>query len=410
MFGRKQVIAVAAALVAGLGLAALPGAPATAVVSSPARGQARAQTYTEITGAGSVWAGNAIDGWIGDVQEQYGLPVVYTANGSDTGRTDYQQQLVDFAVSDVPYRHSKDKLGNAGPEQTPLGYSYIPLVAGGVAFPYDLSVRGHAITNLRLSGETIMEIFTGQITNWDNPAITHDYGSQLPDIPIVPVVHAGSAGVSYYFTRWLAYEFPKQWNAFCDRVHRWIRPPCGATEFYPQAGSAQAMSTSSAVVSYVATTNGAIGYDEYAYPLAAGVPVAAVGNRAGRYVLPLAANVTTALEKAVVNSDHASPEFGEEDLDGVYTDKNPLSYPLSYYSYLIAPRSGTPTAAGFTLAKGLTLSAFAYYALCQGQTQLAPLGYAPLTRNLIRYGLKQIRRIPGHLATPSLSDCLDIPH
>jgi hypothetical protein len=128
-------------------------------------------------------------------------------------------------------------------------------------------------------------------------------------------------------------------------------------------------------------------------------------NPAGRYVLPLPANVTTALQQAVVNDDHASPEFGEEDLDGVYTDKNPDSYPVSYYSYLIAPRSGTSVASDFTAAKGYTLSAFVYYAICDAQSGLAPIGYAPLTRALIRDGLKQIRRIPGHFPTPPLADC-----
>jgi phosphate transport system substrate-binding protein len=214
MFKRTLVFAVAAVVVAGLGLAAFPGAAATAAASGAERAGARAQTYTVVDGAGSVWASNVIDNWIGVVGTQYGIPVLYTGNGSDTGRADYQEQLVDFAVSDTPYRHSKDKLGEVGAEQTPVGYSYIPLVGGGVAFPYHVSVRGHQITNLRLSGRTIMEIFTGQITNWDNPAITHDYGKQLPSLPIVPVVHAGSADTSFYFTSWLAAD------KRCDRLRR----------------------------------------------------------------------------------------------------------------------------------------------------------------------------------------------
>jgi ABC-type phosphate transport system substrate-binding protein len=321
-----------------------------------------------------------------------------------------ETESTDFAASDTSYRDGSDKFSNLGPEQTNVGYSYVPDVGGAVAFPYHLNVRGHPITNLRLSDETIFRIFTGQIRNWDNPAITHDYGSQLPSTPIVPVIHAGSAGSTYYFTNWLAHVYPRQWNAFCDSVASWIRPPCGPTEFYPQVGNAQGADSSTAVVNDVMATNGAIGYDEYDYAFAAQVPVTYLRNPAGRYVLPLAANVTTALSRAVVNGDHSSPDFLQEDLDGVYTDKNPASYPVSYYGYLIVPRSGTTLPRGFTTAEGLALSEFVYYALCSGQQHVAPIGYAPLPGKLIRNGLKQVRRIPGHFAMPALSECHDLPH
>jgi ABC-type phosphate transport system substrate-binding protein len=150
---------------------------------------------------------------------------------------------------------------------------------------------------LRLSGETIFKIFTGEITNWDNPAITHDYGSQLPSMPITPVVPAGGDGATYYFTNWLAHVYPHQWNAFCDSVHRWIRPPCGPTEIYPQVGNAQAVNVGNPAKT-VMSDSGAIGFGEYSYALQGQVPVVYVRNPAGRYVLPLSGNVTAALSRA----------------------------------------------------------------------------------------------------------------
>ena len=98
-----------------------------------------------------------------------------------------------------------------------------------------LDVGGKLITNLRLSGETIMKIFTGQITNWDSPEITKDYGTQLPNLRIIPVIRSDGSGATYFFTRWMAHEFPSQWNNFCATVsHGRVKPPCGQTEFYPQ--------------------------------------------------------------------------------------------------------------------------------------------------------------------------------
>jgi len=49
----------------------------------------------------------------------------------------------------------------------------------------------------------------------------------------------------------------------------------------------------------------------------------------------------------------------------------------------------------FTAAKGKTLGAFAYYAMCQGQQESASLGYSPMPYNLVQDSFQQITRIPG---------------
>ena len=81
-----------------------------------------------------------------------------------------------------------------------------------------------------------------------------------------------------------------------------------------------------------------------------------------------------------------------QQLDGVYTDTDPRSYQLSSYSYLILP---TKVGGQFNEAKGRTLGAFAYYAMCQAQQQSASLGYSPMPINLVQASFDQIRKIPG---------------
>ena len=49
----------------------------------------------------------------------------------------------------------------------------------------------------------------------------------------------------------------------------------------------------------------------------------------------------------------------------------------------------------FNEAKGRTLGAFAYYAMCQAQQQSASLGYSPMPINLVQASFDQIRKIPG---------------
>ena len=384
--------------------AAMPVAAAVlplAIGTAPAA----AATFAAIGGSGSSWASVAIDQWAQHVRSA-GKVVNFNPDGSAAGRADYIAGQDDFAVSDVPFRNGHDKLAGTGREVVPWGYSYIPVPAGGIAFPYHIAVHGHLVRNLRLSARTLMEIFTGRITNWDSPQITRDYGTSLPDLPVTPVIHSDGSGVTYYFTRWLAHVFPRQWNAFCDRVNPGIVAPCGQTEFYPRFGRAKAENGSNNVMTYITAdqSNGSIGYDEYAYPLTSNYPVLKLRNPAGKYVLPAAANVTTALTQAVIDTNPRSSRYLQENLNKVYTYKNSASYPLSYTSYLIVPRTRTKPPPHFTNARGRTLSAFTVFALCRGQSHMAR-GYAPLPRNLVKDGLQQARRIPGHGRIPSLSQC-----
>jgi ABC-type phosphate transport system substrate-binding protein len=390
--GVRRASALAGVTVAASALALLAGtAPASA------------GTYTTISGSGSSWASVALYQWANDVAPD-GLTVNFNPDGSASGRADYMEgSQVDFTASDPPFRNGADELAGTGAEIPEWGYSYIPDVGGGTAFMYNLVVGGKRIRNLRLSDETIMKIFTGQITNWDDPEIAHDYGEQLPNIPITPVIRSDGSGATYFFTRWMEHVFPQQWNAFCQRVHPGIKLPCPQTEFYPQFGNAKAENGSNNVATYITSSYGlgAIGYDEYAYALNAQWPVVAMQNPGGYYVLPSASNVAVALTQAQINEDPSSPNFLQQNLDNVYTFKDPRSYPLSSYSYLIVPRVGTKIPPIFTDGDGRSLSTYINYYLCAGQRQAAALGYSPLPINLVSGAFLQVNKIPGTVGAPT---------
>jgi len=393
-------------LLAALLVVLVPVAPALAT---------SAGSYIAISGSGSTWSAVALSQWAQNLHAN-GISINFNPDGSAAGRADYMGQQVDFAASDPPFRNGSDPFDTGGAEHPQVGYSYVPDTAGGTAFMYHLDVGGHLITNLRLSGATIMKIFTGQITNWDNPEITKDYGTQLPNIPIIPVVRSDGSGATFFFTRWMAHVFPAQWNAFCSKVSggRVGGPgkPCTQTEFYPTKwGAAVAQNGSNNVASYITASygQGAIGYDEYAYALNSHYPVVQVLNPAGYYVLPTASNVAVALTQAQINEDASSPDFLQQDLDNVYTFKDPRSYPLSSYSYLIVPRDGTHIPSNFSKGDGATLSTYIDYFLCAGQQYSAELGYSPLPLNLVEGGLLQSSKIPGAIPTPSLSSGCDNP-
>lgn len=373
-----------------------------AVIAAPL--PASAATYTAISGSGSSWSSVALDQWQQDLRPS-GLVINYNPDGSAAGRGDYMANQDDFAGSDPPFRNGHDQLGGTGAEHPIQGYSYIPDTAGGTAFMYHIEVAGKLVRNLRLSGETIMKIFTGAITNWDDKQITKDYGAQLPNLPITPVIRSDGSGATFFFTRWMSHMFTSQWNAFCKKRKPSVHLPCGQTEFYPLFPGAKSENGSNNVATYITASygNGSIGYDEYAYALNSHYPVVKVLNPAGYYVLPSASNVAVALTKAVINEDSHSPDFLQQNLDSVYTFTDPRSYPLSSYAYLIVPRAGTHLPTNFTPAKGKSLSTFADYFLCAGQRESAALGYSPLPLNLVQGGLLQSSKIPGAIPGPNLT-------
>ena len=345
-----------------------------------------AEDYTSISGAGSSWSANAIEQWRTNVK-QYGMNVNYASTGSSDGRNQFRAGTVDYAVSEIPYGLQDGQ--TIDPIPTDRGFAYMPIVAGGTSFMYNLTSGGKQITNLRLSGEVITKIFTGQITKWDDPAIAADNPKiSLPARKIVPVVRSDGSGSTAQFTAWMTAQFGSIWQAYCSAAGRGAG--CGLTSNFPVVGGSGfvAQPNSTGVAGYVSqrANDGTITYVEYSYALNAGYPVVKVLNNAGYYVEPTASNVAVGLLENHINDDLTS------DLTGVYNNADPRAYPLSSYSYMIIP---TGTDHSFTEAKGKTLGAFAYYFLCEGQQQAPALGYSPLPINLVQAGFDQIPKSPG---------------
>lgn len=341
---------------------------------------AGAASYFPITGTGSTWSQNALDQWRSNVAKNYAMTVNYTGAGSTSGRRDFIEGTVDFAISEIPFQANPED--GSAPEKPKRGYAYLPIVAGGTSFMYNLKISGKRVTNLRLSGDTITKIFSGSITNWNDAAIQTDNPAlAMPNKKIVPVIRSDGSGTSAQFTLWMSKQYPSIWKH-------------GMTSQYPSFGNSKAQKGSDGVAGYVSQNygEGAITYVEYSYAKKAGFPVAKVLNKSGYYVEPTAFSVAVAMMKAKINTNKSSDNYLTQILDGVYNSTDKRAYPLSSYSYLIVP---TETGGIFNNNKGATLGAFSRYVLCEGQQQADTLGYSPLPMNLVLAGSDQIKRIPG---------------
>ncbi|MBV9487458.1 MAG: substrate-binding domain-containing protein [Frankiaceae bacterium] len=373
---------------AAVAIAALAAAPGlTAVVPAQA-----AATHTLIQGSGSSWAANAVNQWVADVHQQ-GMQVVYSPSGDATGRQDFANKTSDMSVTSLGYQ-GRDPLTGVPDTSQGRPYAYLPIAAGGTAFPYQLRYAGQQVRNLRLSGSTLVGIFTGTITNWNDKAITADNnGHALPSLPITPVVQSEGSGSTAQLTKYFDSQYKQQWVAFSGRDT--------FTEYYPNIGKGKGANFigangSDQAMNYVSSrqANGSIGYVEYSYALSQNYPVAKLLNKSGYYTLPTQYNVAVALEKAQINMDKSSPNYLLQDLTHVYTDPDVRTYPLSSYVYMIEPTGKYPSPESkITTAKRQTIADFAYYSICQGQKEIGPIGYSPLPVNLVQAGFGQINKL-----------------
>lgn len=346
-----------------------------------------AASHALIQGSGSSWAANAVNQWVADVTSQ-GMQVVYTPDGDAQGRTDFANRTSDFSVTSLGYQ-GRDPVTGVSDTSQGRQYAYLPIAAGGTAFPYQIRYQGQQVRNLRLSGETLAKIFTNVITNWDDPEITKDNnGHALPSLRITPVVQSEGSGATAQLTRYFAKQYPSIWRAFSHQST--------LTEYFPRAGNQIAQNGSDGAMNYVASqqANGSIGYVEYSYAKSEGYPVVKMLNSAGYYTLPTQYNVAVALERAQINMDKSSPNYLLQNLDNVYTDPDPRTYPLSSYVYMIEPIGRYPNPESkITTAKRQTIADFLYYSICQGQKEIGPIGYSPLPVNLVQAGFGQLAKL-----------------
>jgi phosphate transport system substrate-binding protein len=339
-----------------------------------------------LTGAGSTWAAIALDQWEVDAARM-GLSINYQAVGSTAGRQFYIIGQVDFAASEIPFLPAEV----AQLKGEHKSYQYLPDVAGGTAIMYNLKdASGHQVNSLRLSAKTIAGIFTGKITNWDDPGIkAENPGLHLPSEHLTPVIRADGAGTSAKLADYLHYESPSVWNPFAAANH--VTYP---VQFWPNFPGAVAVQRSDGVANYISNPsvgNGSIGYVEAGFVYEHSFTPAYLKNASGDYTAPSSENDATALKHAQINKDLT------ENLIPVYNAPEPTAYALASYSYLITPTTG------FDPAKGAVLGKWIIYIACAGQKEAAPLGYSPLPPNLVKADFEAVRRIPGAPTPPPLT-------
>jgi len=130
---------------------------------------------------------------------------------------------------------------------------------------------------LNIDPTTLVDIFLGKITKWNDPAIQRTNSDfTLPDRNITVVHRADGSGTTWIFSNYLS-KISEEWKLKKgnDNNINWEDLP-SHTGAVGNDGVATSLSQ----------FNGTIGYMELAYALQKGMPLVQLQNLSGHYVLP----------------------------------------------------------------------------------------------------------------------------
>ena len=303
-----------------------------------------AAASASITGAGSTLVAPILANWKSGFERGGGTGVQYSPVGSGAGIAQITARTVDFGASDAPLTREQANSCNSCVQ--------IPWALSATGIGYNLPVRG-----LKLTGPVLAEIYLGKIKKWNDRRIKRiNKGKRLPGLKITPIFRNDGSGDTYAFTDYLS------------RVSgQWKRKVGFATSVgFPTGVGAKG---NLGLTNTLKKTRGAIAYISVSYLIAAGSKVAAIQNRAKRYVFPNLKNIANAasIVKRVPSSNTVSIADPPR--------KAKIAYPLSTFTYAIVPKSSSK--------KG-EIKSFITYALTKGQRFGAALNFPPLPKVVLR--------------------------
>jgi phosphate transport system substrate-binding protein len=228
-----------------------------------------------------------------------------------------------------------------------------PAIIGGTVPIFNLDGFGKG--ELRVTGPVLAEMFMGKISKWNDPKLAAlNPGKKLPDTTITVVHRADGSGTTFNWTDYLA-TVSKDW---LDTVGR------GAAVKWPAPTSIGGRGNEG-VAALVSRTSGSLGYVEYAYAKRNNIPVMALQNKDGNFVMPS----DDAFAAAAAGADWFSvPGMGLS----IVNQAGAQAYPVSTASFILMYKEPSNKVESAEVLK------FFDWAFKNGKGMAAELDYVPL--------------------------------
>jgi len=315
-------------------------------------------------GAGATFPSVLYQKWFATYQQQHPDTVVeYETVGSGEGIRRFigqgvkDEDKIDFGASDAAMQ-------DAQMARVQGGAILLPVTAGAVVLAYNIPGAGG---ELKLSRQAYAGIFLGQIKSWSDPVIARSNpGLKLPKLTITTVVRQDGSGTTFAFTKHL------------DSVSAAWRSQFGPATLVNWPGNAMRASGNEGVAARIKQSIGSIGYVSYEFALKAGLNVALLENREGRFVAPSEKSGMAAIAQA---------ELPDNLRVYVPDPTGPDSYPIVTLTWILLYRNYTDA------RKALALHQMLRWCLTDGQKYAPELHYVPLPANVIARSLVALDNI-----------------
>ena len=252
-----------------------------------------------------------------------GVKITTQSTGSGTGIAQAISGIAQIGASDA-------YLSNALMKRNPEMLN-IPLAISVQMVNYNLP--GLNRSHLKLSGPVIAGIYDGSIRMWNDRAIAEmNPGVKLPNHAIIPIHRSDGSGDTFIFTQYLAFSTPKWANSLSYGTTVSWPPVSGGLGAVGNPGMVTALQGNAYSIAYIGTS-----YQEAIEK--AGLGIAMLKNRDGKFVLPTAKTAAAAAGQMVSKTPK------DERISLIFAP-GPESYPIINYEYaLVKSKQPSPATA-----------------------------------------------------------------
>jgi phosphate transport system substrate-binding protein len=251
--------------------------------------------------------------WVAAFSKQHpDVQITTQGTGSGTGISEAVSGIAQIGASDAYMSNAQVKVDT--------GVLNIPLAISSQMINYNLP--GLNNTHLNLSGPVLAGIYSGKIAYWDDPQLKKlNPGVSLPHQAIIPVHRTDGSGDTFIFTQYLSFSTPSWANG----------PGYGTTISWPPVQGGIGAEGNPGMVNATKNNPYSIAYIGISFENAtssAGLGIAALENRAGKFVLPTEQTVEAAVAAT-------APKTPKDERTSLIFAPGENSYPIINYEYAI---------------------------------------------------------------------------